>query len=137
MVVLSGWTMPNRSTRESVRRFRSSWTAIVIQPEDRSRIADSVELALSLGIGVLQIAIADDEDREEPLWQMSTHSQHLVCGCCGRSFTDLTPHHFSFNTGNWLVFAVRRTGDANRNEPHGAGDIVQQDLGRRGCFALA
>jgi len=69
----------------------------VIQPEDRSRIADSVELALSLGIGVLQIAIADDE-REEPLWQMSTHSQHLVCGCCGRSFTDLTPHHFSFNT---------------------------------------
>ena len=69
----------------------------VIQPEDRSRIADSVELALSLGIGVLQIAIADDE-KEEPLWQVSTHSQHLVCGCCGRSFTDLTPHHFSFNT---------------------------------------
>ena len=71
---------------------------VVIQPEDRSRISDSVEQALSLGIGVLQIAIADDQ-REEPLWQVSTHSQHLVCGCCGRSFTDLTPHHFSFNTG--------------------------------------
>ncbi len=70
---------------------------IVIQPDDRTRITDSVEQALSLGIGVLQIAVADEE-REEPLWKTETHSQHLVCGCCGRSFAELTPHHFSFNT---------------------------------------
>ena len=70
---------------------------IVIQPDDRTRITDSVEQALSLGIGVLQIAVADEE-REEPLWKLETHSQHLVCGCCGRSFAELTPHHFSFNT---------------------------------------
>ena len=71
---------------------------IVIQPSDRSRISDSVEQALSLGVGVLQIAVAE-EDREESKWEVRTHSQHLVCGCCGRSFIDLTPHHFSFNTG--------------------------------------
>ncbi len=70
---------------------------IVVVPEDRSRISDSVEQALSLGVGVLQLAIADD--RDEPLWRTETHSQHLVCGTCGRSFNDLTPHHFSFNTG--------------------------------------
>jgi excinuclease ABC subunit A len=70
---------------------------IVIEPADRSRISDSVEQALSLGVGVLQLAIAD-ADRSEPLWTIHTHSQHLVCGSCGRSFTELTPHHFSFNT---------------------------------------
>ena len=64
---------------------------------DRARITDSVEQALSLGVGVLELAIAD-ADRDEPHWKTQTHSQHLVCGTCGRSFTDLTPHHFSFNT---------------------------------------
>ena len=71
---------------------------IVIQPSDRSRISDSVEQALSLGVGVLELAIAD-ADREEPSWALIRHSQHLVCGSCGRSFNELTPHHFSFNTG--------------------------------------
>ncbi len=71
---------------------------IVVQESDRSRISDSVEQALSLGVGVIELALADAE-REEPAWTTITHSQHLVCGSCGRSFTELTPHHFSFNTG--------------------------------------
>ncbi len=70
---------------------------IVVQPSDRSRISDSIEQALSLGVGVLEVAIADNE-REEPTWKTITHSQHLVCSCCGRSFNELTPHHFSFNS---------------------------------------
>ncbi|TWU60521.1 UvrABC system protein A [Rubripirellula tenax] len=70
---------------------------IVVQPSDRSRISDSVEQALSLGVGVLEVAIADD-DRAEPKWKTITHSQHLVCSSCGRSFIELTPHHFSFNS---------------------------------------
>ncbi len=70
---------------------------IIIEQADRSRISDSVEQALSLGIGVLQLALADP-DREEHLWETQTHSQHLVCGDCGRSFTTLSPHHFSFNS---------------------------------------
>ncbi len=70
---------------------------IVIQESDRSRISDSVEQALSLGIGVLQFAVAD-QDRDEANWTVDTHSQHLVCGDCGRSFQELTPHHFSFNS---------------------------------------
>jgi excinuclease ABC subunit A len=70
---------------------------ITINPDERSRISDSVEQALSLGIGVLQLAIAES-DRDEKHWETITHSQHLVCGCCGRSFPTLTPHHFSFNS---------------------------------------
>ncbi len=70
---------------------------IVVQESDRSRIGDSVEQALSLGIGVLEVAIVDP-DREESKWSIHRHSQHLVCGDCGRSFQELTPHHFSFNS---------------------------------------
>lgn len=70
---------------------------IVVQESDKSRISDSIEQALSLGIGVMELAIAD-EDREESTWETLTHSQHLVCGDCGRSFNELTPHHFSFNS---------------------------------------
>lgn len=70
---------------------------VLIQESDRSRISDSVEQTLSLGIGVMEVAIAD-ADRDETAWQTMTHSQHLVCGDCGRSFTNLSPHHFSFNS---------------------------------------
>ena len=70
---------------------------VVIDPSDRSRISDSVEQALSLGVGVVQVAVAD-EGREEPAWQVIRHSQHSVCGGCGRSLPPLTPHHFSFNS---------------------------------------
>ncbi|TWU15003.1 UvrABC system protein A [Novipirellula galeiformis] len=70
---------------------------IVVQESDRSRISDSIEQALSLGIGVLEVAFAVP-DVDEKLWEVVTHSQHLVCGDCGRSFSNLTPHHFSFNT---------------------------------------
>ncbi|KAA5543113.1 excinuclease ABC subunit UvrA [Roseiconus nitratireducens] len=70
---------------------------VTIRAAERSRISDSVEQALSLGVGVMDVAIAD-ADREEPTWETVTHSQHLVCGNCGRSFPTLTPHHFSFNS---------------------------------------
>ncbi|MEM0927283.1 MAG: excinuclease ABC subunit A, partial [Planctomycetota bacterium] len=70
---------------------------LVIKSSERSRIGDSVEQALSLGLGVVAIAIAEP-DRDEKYWEVVTHSQHLVCGKCGRSFPTLTPHHFSFNS---------------------------------------
>ncbi|MEP1644195.1 excinuclease ABC subunit UvrA [Rhodopirellula bahusiensis] len=71
---------------------------IKISAEEQSRISDSVEQALSLGVGVMDLAIADSEQPERD-WHMLRHSQHLVCESCGRSFSQLTPHHFSFNSG--------------------------------------
>jgi len=69
----------------------------VVRDTERTRITDSVEQALSLSSGILDVAIADEE-RDEPLWTEVTHSQHLVCQSCSRSFQPLTPHHFSFNS---------------------------------------
>ena len=70
---------------------------VEINENQKSRVSDSVEQALSLGAGVLEVAIADP-DRDEAKWEVIKHSQHLVCSSCGRSFNALTPHHFSFNS---------------------------------------
>ncbi len=70
---------------------------ITVRPDARSRIAGSVETALSLGKGVLHIAYPADEVPEQR-WRVEVHSQHFACDKCGRSFEPLTPHSFSFNS---------------------------------------
>ena len=70
---------------------------IVIKPESRSRIADSLEAALSVGKGICNVAEPMDKVPEKH-WKVVKHSQHLACECCGRSFDHLTPNNFSFNS---------------------------------------
>jgi excinuclease ABC subunit A len=70
---------------------------VTIKPEARSRLAGSVENALALGRGVLNVAFVDD-DTPEPRWRTEVHSQHYACDQCGRSYEQLTPHSFSFNS---------------------------------------
>ena len=70
---------------------------VTIKKEGRGRLAESVENALAVGKGALRVAYVDP-DQPEPRWRTKTHSQHLVCESCGRSFTQLTPHSFSFNS---------------------------------------
>jgi excinuclease ABC subunit A len=70
---------------------------VTIRPDGRSRIAGTVENALSLGRGVLRVAYVRS-DVPETQWVVDTHSQHFVCDGCGRSFEPLSPHNFSFNS---------------------------------------
>ncbi|MCE9547440.1 MAG: excinuclease ABC subunit UvrA [Planctomycetia bacterium] len=70
---------------------------ITVRPDSRSRIAESIEAALSLGEGVMHVAVVDDA-RPEERWDTQTFSQHFACDRCGRSFEPLSPHHFSFNS---------------------------------------
>ncbi len=83
------------------RRRRHDVEVVIDRPtiraDARSRIAGSVENALSLGRGVLRVAYPR-QDVPEPLWTVETHSQHFVCDRCGRSFEPLSPHNFSFNS---------------------------------------
>jgi excinuclease ABC subunit A len=69
---------------------------VIVRPNQRGRIAESVEKALDLGRGVLRVAYVDDK-REEPAWRVQRFSQHFACEKCGRGFEPLNPHHFSFN----------------------------------------
>ena len=61
---------------------------------ERARLQDSVELALKHGQGVLKLLIEqpDGDFAEE------THSEFLACLDCGKSFGELLPRNFSFNS---------------------------------------
>ena len=69
----------------------------VVRRSTRSRLADSVESALDLGKGVIHVARVGDPENE-PQWHVERYSQHRSCDRCGRSFEELSPHHFSFNS---------------------------------------
>ncbi len=63
---------------------------VVVGPEKRSRIADSVETALKHGGGLVSLIIGDGEER--------MYSEHYACIRCGVSFEELSPRMFSFNS---------------------------------------
>jgi excinuclease ABC subunit A len=70
---------------------------VTVRRATRSRLADSIESALDLGKGIVHIARVGDESRE-PKWRVDRYSRHRACDRCSRSFDELAPHHFSFNS---------------------------------------
>ena len=61
------------------------------------RLTDSLETALRLADGVAEVQlVARDEDGVEP--ETLIFSQHLACPTCGRSYDELAPRNFSFNS---------------------------------------
>jgi excinuclease ABC subunit A len=60
------------------------------------RLTDSLETALKLAEGVAEVELVprDGEAQSETL----TFSQHLVCPRCGKSYEELAPRNFSFNS---------------------------------------
>ena len=63
---------------------------LVLKPTIRSRLADSVELALSLAGGLVRVAPLEGEDL--------VFSEKLACIDCGVGLPELTPRLFSFNS---------------------------------------
>jgi len=70
---------------------------ILVKKRQRSRIADSVEIALGIGQGVIRTALVDD-GRDETDWIIESYSLFRACEECGRSFEELIPNNFSFNS---------------------------------------
>lgn len=65
--------------------------------KNRSRIADSVEAAFELGHGMIRV-VECVTGQSESEWPSTPYSLHHACQQCGRSFEELTPHSFSFNS---------------------------------------
>ena len=61
-----------------------------VKPESKSRITDSIEIALKLGNGIVVLDLIGKEEL--------TYSEHLACHDCGLSFEELEPRSFSFNS---------------------------------------
>ena len=67
---------------------------LVATPDQRSRIADSLELAFREG---KDRAIVLAQKAPDAPWRELLLSQSLACEICGEVFDKLTPRHFSFN----------------------------------------
>ncbi|NKB25667.1 MAG: excinuclease ABC subunit UvrA [Kiritimatiellae bacterium] len=66
---------------------------LVITPKIRTRLTDSVEIALREGEGTLSVLIDQGQDK----WEERLFSEKNACIPCGISFDTLMPRHFSFN----------------------------------------
>jgi excinuclease ABC subunit A len=60
------------------------------------RLTDSLETALKLAEGVAEVEIVSRDGEQEG--ETLTFSQHLACPVCGRSYEELAPRNFSFNS---------------------------------------
>ena len=67
---------------------------LILNDKIRSRLTDSVEMALRQGGGVLSALI---QDGREPEYE-KLFSEKNACVVCGLSFDTLTARHFSFNS---------------------------------------
>jgi excinuclease ABC subunit A len=70
---------------------------LVARPDIVRRLTDSLETALALADGVVEIQIVP-RDRDPEPDDTITFSQHFGCPTCGMSFQDLAPRNFSFNS---------------------------------------
>ncbi len=67
---------------------------LVVEPTGRSRLNDSVELALRTGEGRMRVLLQPPGGAEEE----RLYSERHACADCGLSFEALTPRSFSFNS---------------------------------------
>ena len=67
---------------------------LVVKPDVRNRLADSVETTLRLSSGIVTVIAASPGEPEREL----TFSEAFACVYCGLSFEELAPRLFSFNS---------------------------------------
>ncbi|HVU18975.1 MAG TPA: excinuclease ABC subunit UvrA [Candidatus Didemnitutus sp.] len=67
---------------------------LVLAADQRSRLADSLELAFREGHNRASVLVQKTADAP---WREISLSQDLACVICGDTFEALTPRHFSFN----------------------------------------
>ena len=107
---------------------------LAVKASARRRLTDSVETALGLAGGIVNLefvdAPAEDPDRER------LFSEHLVCLNDGQSFEDLEPRSFSFNSPVRRVRAVHRPGHADGGRPRPDRARSGPLAGRRGRLAV-
>ena len=82
---------------------------VTVRAKSRGRIAESIDHAMALGNGAMNLLCEPFEtvETDEHGAIIATHkrrkreqlfSQRFACTKCGNSYTELTPHHFSFNS---------------------------------------
>ena len=71
---------------------------LILRDEDRSRLAEAVEVALREGKGVVRVEGLSRDESGEDASLSASYSEHFACVPCGLSFKPITPQSFSFNS---------------------------------------
>src|ERR671916_2956603 len=66
---------------------------LVMRPEVRKRLADSIETAVPLAAGIVEIEVVGGDSPD-----VRTFSERFACLSCGTSMPELEPRIFSFNS---------------------------------------
>jgi len=118
---------------------------VIIRPTALSRVADSVQLALRLGDGLVAVALLEDGAESPPakngkakdeanksgasagkpteVWRDLLFSTQHACPKCGLSYEELEPRTFSFNSPYGACQACDGLGSAVAFDP----DLVSPD----------
>ena len=106
---------------------------LVIRPDLRRRLADSLETALRLGEGIVAVNVLGEQEKDH------TFSERLACIECGVSYPEVSPRIFSFNNPHGACTSCGGLGTAldARLEREGEADFLGaslQSLDRRYKF---
>ena len=66
---------------------------LVVRPDDRGRLTDSIETALRLAEGLVEVVRYEGSEASTEMF-----SERYGCPTCGISMPELEPRHFSFNS---------------------------------------
>jgi len=88
---------------------------LTVRKSDRSRLTDSIELALRTADGTVRVDRYKHKDDEEP--QAHLFSERYACPDCGISLPELEPRQFSFNSPYGACSACGGLGTRKRANP--------------------
>jgi len=71
---------------------------LVLRAEERARVADSLETALRMASGTVEVLEYPNEDSGDGEAVRHLFSEHYACVECGISIPELEPRQFSFNS---------------------------------------
>jgi excinuclease ABC subunit A len=102
-----------------LKRYEAHDISVVIdrsiaRPDQKDRIRESVETALQLGEGVMEVEILDSDNRTKEILKFS---RFLACRKCGYSADELSPRNFSFNSPYGACQKCNGLGDSFEVDP--------------------
>ncbi|MDA8137108.1 MAG: excinuclease ABC subunit UvrA [Desulfobacteraceae bacterium] len=89
---------------------------LILKPEIRNRLADSLELALGLSGGTVGILFPEAQSSQTST-QPLVFSEQAICLHCGIGHPEFTPAHFSFNSPQGACPACDGLGTTSRLDP--------------------
>ncbi len=107
---------------------------LVIKPDIRPRLADSLDHALRLGDGMCLAMV-----QKEGEWQERLFHRHYTCGSCNRSFSPLEPRTFSWHNPQGACpdcegTGIRKAG-TETDETDETNETGQRDQAQAACPA--